>query len=45
MREWAEQEILAGRAGPGVLAPRSLGGNGGSELLREWERTQKGGDR
>lgn len=42
MREWAKQEIKAGRAGPGVLAPRSLGGNGGSELLRGREKTQQG---
>ena len=38
MKEWAEQEIAAGRGGMIGMSSSSNGGNGGSAILREWER-------
>lgn len=43
MKEWAEQEIAAGRGGmigmnSSNVGKGSLGGNGGSAIMREWER-------
>ena len=41
MREWAEESIREGR-GTFLVAPVStLGGTGGSPILREWERRRK----
>jgi hypothetical protein len=42
MREWAEREVVSGRVPLGIMGvTSSLGGNGKSPLMREWERRNK----